>query len=91
MTIRRTQGSSPNVAAHPPRPVSLAKLKSAQKLLEKGLFKAGANGVGIGPGRLNIYLPKNDAAVRKAINALMHAKAPEIPFKVSVVGVFRPE
>ena len=91
MSIGRAQGSRPHVAAHPPKPVSLAKLKAAQKLVERGLFKAGANGVGIGPGRLNIYLPKNDAAIRKAINALMHSKAPEIPFKVTVIGVVRPE
>jgi hypothetical protein len=70
---------------------TLAQLKHAKSRVGNAVMRAGANGIGLTAKAIVIYLPSADAAAKKKIAAIMHDKAPGIPFTVKVIGVIRPQ
>jgi hypothetical protein len=60
-----------------------------QRLSGKLLAIDGVSGVGVGSGRIQIYLARDHQETRAAIDRLMQAEAPDIPHAYFVTGEFR--
>jgi hypothetical protein len=60
-----------------------------QRLSGKLLAIDGVSGIGVGSGRIHIYLAQDHLEIRAAVDRVMQAEAPGIPHAYFVTGEFR--
>jgi hypothetical protein len=63
--------------------------KAKQRVSGKLLAIDGVSGVGVGSGRIHVYLTADRPEVRGAVDRILQAEAPDIPHAYVVTGEFR--
>jgi len=63
--------------------------KIRQRLHGKLLAIDGVSGVGVGAGRIHIYLAGDHPHVRDAVDRVLQSEAPDVPHAYFVTGEFR--